>query len=163
MPTFLLSSEVATTNWPWGGTSTNIKPTNTTRYMIYESCSFVYLKLWDTMGAWFSYQLQPPAAAALLHSPSWKQHSVTPVILASIARAERSTTHMDVDLRRLPPCNFCRQKSDLVRKIQHHRLQSLYAAVTSNKWWKLFRLAFIICDKTWLDRLAEGVKGDDKK
>ena len=39
------------------------------------------------------------------------------VILASIARAERSTTHVDANLQRQPPPDFSCQKSDLARKI----------------------------------------------
>ena len=106
------------------------------------------LRLRDTMGAWFSYQLQPPVATAPLHSPSWKQRGMKPVILASIAREQRSTTHVEVELRRLPPRDCSRQKSDLVRKIQHRRLRSLCAAPPSSKWRTFFRLAFTVCEKS---------------
>ena len=66
--------------------------------------------------AWFSRQLQPLVATAPLHSPRWKQRRMKPVILANIARAERSTTHVNVNLQRLPPRDFSRQKSGLARK-----------------------------------------------
>ena len=86
------------------------------------------------VGGGVSRQLQPPVATAPLLSPSWKQHSIKPVILASIARAERSTTCVDMHLRGLPPRNFSHQKSDLAQKIQHRRLQSRCVAATSSKW-----------------------------
>ena len=85
------------------------------------------------VGVWFFRQLQPPVTAAPLLSPSWKQCSMKPVILVSIARAGRLTTCMDVHLPRLPPHNFSYQKSDLARKIQRRCLQSLCAAATSSK------------------------------
>ena len=106
------------------------------------------LRLRDTVRAWFSYQLQPPVATVPLHSPSWKQHSTEPVILASTSREERSATHVDVELRRLPPNDFSRQESELVRKIQRRRLRSLCAAATSSKWRTFFRLAFTIREKS---------------
>ena len=106
-----------------------------------------HLRLRDTVRAWFSYQLQPPVATVPLHSPSWKQHSTEPVILASTSR-ERSATLVDVELRRLPPNDFSRQESELVRKIQRRRLRSLCAAATSSKWRTLFRLAFTIREKS---------------
>ena len=122
------------------------------------------LRLRDTVGVWFflinfNLQLQLNSRyintvinlsfhGYMLHSPHWKQHSLKPVVLASIARAERSTAHADVNLRRLPPRDFSRQKSDLGRKIQCHRLWSLCAAAASSKWRKLFRLAFTVREKS---------------
>ena len=96
------------------------------------------LRLRNTAGAWFSYQLRPPVATVPLHSPHWKQQCLKPVTLASIARAERSTTHVDVNLWRVPPRDISHQKSDLVRKIQHFWLRSLCAAAASSEWLKLF-------------------------
>ena len=109
--------------------------------------STVSLRLRDTMGAKFLYQLQPPVATALLHSPSWKRHTMKPVILASIERAERKKTHVVVDLCRLPPLDYSRKKSDLARKIQRRHLQPLCIAATSSKWQKLFHLAFTVREK----------------
>ena len=60
-----------------------------------------------------SHQLQPAVAPAPLVSPNRKQRSMKLVMLASIARAERSTTCVDGYLRRLPPRDFSCQKSDL--------------------------------------------------
>ena len=77
-----------------------------------------HLRLWDTVEAWFSCQLQPLVVTAPLHSPRIKQLSMKPMILARIGRAERSTIHVDVNLRSLPPRNFSDQKSDLGQKIQ---------------------------------------------
>ena len=87
----------------------------------------------NTVGAWFSYQLQPPVATAPLHSPSGKQHSIKPVILACIARAERSTTHVDMYLQKLLPGDFSRQKFDLAPMIQRCHLRSLCTAAASSK------------------------------
>ena len=99
------------------------------------------------MGVWFFHQLQLSVAPALLHSPHWKQSSMKPVILERIARAERFTTHVDVNLWRLPPCNFSHQKSDYVRKTQFRCLRLLCVAAASSEWQKLFRLTFSVHKK----------------
>ena len=67
-------------------------------------------------------QLQPLVVTAPLHSPCWKQYSMKPMIQASIGRAERSTTHVDVKLTEAATTQYSHQKSNLVRKIQCHRL-----------------------------------------
>ena len=66
-----------------------------------------------TVEAWFSRQLQPPVATALFHSLCRKQRFMKPVVLANNAGAERSTTHVRVNLQRLPPYNFSRQNLTL--------------------------------------------------
>ena len=65
----------------------------------------IYLRVRDTVGAWFSRQLQPLVATALLHSPHWKQCSMKPEILANTAKAERPTTHVDVNLHVYEGCH----------------------------------------------------------
>ena len=108
-----------------------------------------FLRLRDTVRrVWFPVKLQPAVAPAPLVSPSWKQCSMKLVILASIARAERSTTCVHAYLQRLPPHNFSCQKSDLAREIQCHRLRLRCAVTTSSNWRKLFCLAFSVREKS---------------
>ena len=114
---------------------------------VYVHVHCISLRLRDTVGAWFYCQVQLLVATASLHSPHWKQHSMKPVILTDVARAERSTTHVDVNLWRLPPHNFSRQESDLVQKIQCSRLLSLCATNTSSIRQKLFCLTVIVHEK----------------
>ena len=101
------------------------------------------------VGGVVSHQFKPPVATAPLLFPCWKQHSIKPVILATITRAGRSITNVDVNLQRMPPYNFSPQKYVFARKIHRRRLWSLCASATSSKWYKFFRLAFTVQEKNW--------------
>ena len=75
----------------------------------------MYLKVMEYCGgAVFSSTSTTSNYCTVALSP-WKQHSMKPMILENTARAERSTTHVDVNLWRLLPHNFSHYKSDLVR------------------------------------------------
>ena len=100
-----------------------------------------------------SRQLHPAVAPALLVSPSCKQRRMKLVILANMAKAKRSTTCVDAYLRRLPPCDFSRQISDLAREIQRCCLWSRCAVTTSSNGPKFFYSAFSIHKKVEINSL----------
>ena len=77
------------------------------------------------------------------------ENSMKLVILASIARVQRSTTHVDVNLWRLPPSDPSGQKSDLAQKIQRHCLQSLCTAATPSKWWMIALQQYSTMHNRW--------------